>query len=185
MGGLRIAALALAATLSLSGCAADTNAGPTAAPSPSQTIDPALIPDVAPADATVIDPIIFDSGYGEYTFKVGTGPTWCTINAGEKYVVCEQIETDASYDPLPVPEDCKLSFGYQFKLFENKPKGADAAQITCASGLYADPAGAQTLNAGETLTVGGITCFVVDETARCDNKRGNYIVLGPAVWARG
>lgn len=150
-----------------------------------QVFDPADIPTAPAADALVVPADIFDNGYSEYTFKVGTGPTWCTINGGENYVVCEQIETDATYDPLPVPDDCKLSFGYQFKLFESKPKGADAAQITCASGLYADSSTAQTLNPGETLTVGGITCFVTDETARCDNKRGNFIVLGPNVWAKG
>jgi hypothetical protein len=150
-----------------------------------QVFDPADIPDAAPSDALAVDPAVFANEYSEYSFKVGSGPTWCTINGESKYVICEQIETDATYDPLPVPEVCKLSYGYQFKLFEDKPKDDDISKITCASGLYADAATAQTLNSGETLTVGAITCFVTDITARCDNKRGNFIVLGPEVWAKG
>ena len=150
-----------------------------------QVFDPADIPTAPPADSLAVDPVVFDSGYSEYSFKVGGGPTWCTINAVENFAICEQIETDASYDPIPAPESCKVSFGYQFKLYSAQPKDADAAQITCASGLYADPSNAQTLNTGETLTVGEITCFVTDVTARCDNKKGNFIVLGPEVWAKG
>ena len=150
-----------------------------------QVFDPADIPTAAPGDALAVDPAVFVNEFSEYSFKVGSGPTWCTINGEFKYVICEQIETDATYDPLPVPDVCKLSFGYQFKLFEDKPTDGDTSRITCASSLYADAAAAQTLNSGETLTVGGITCFVTDITARCDNKRGNFIVLGPEVWAKG
>ena len=150
-----------------------------------QVFDPADIPTTPPTDSLAVDPAVFDVGYSEYSFKVGGGPTWCTINAEEKFAICEQIETDASYDPLPAPDACKVSFGYQFKLYETQPKDVDAAQITCASGLYSDPSTAQTLNTGETLTVGGITCFVTDVTARCDNKKANFIVLGPEVWAKG
>lgn len=172
----------IGATLLLSGCAV---APGTTDDSDYQVFDPADIPQALPSDALEVPPEVFDNGYSEYSFKVGSGPTWCTINAEEKFAICEQIETDASYDPLPVPDSCKVSFGYQFKLFETKPKGADAAQITCVSGLYADPAGAQTLTNGEALTVGGITCFVINDTARCDNKHENFIVLGPEVWAKG
>lgn len=168
--------------LLLSGCAVTS---PVDGNSQFQVFDPADIPTAPPADALAVPASVFGNEYSEYSFKVGDGPTWCTINGNDKYVVCEQIESDATYDELPAPDSCKLSFGYQFKLFETKPKGADAAQITCASGLYADPAGAPTLNAGETLTVGDITCFVTDITARCDNKHENFIVLGPEVWAKG
>jgi len=172
----------IGSALLLSGCAVTS---PVNGDSQFQVFDPADIPQAPQSDALAVDPVIFGNEYSEYSFKVGDGPTWCTINGNDKYVVCEQIESDATYDELPAPDSCKLSFGYQFKLFETKPKGADAAQITCASGLYADPAGAQTLNAGETLTVGGITCFVEGQTARCDNKSKNFIVLGPEVWAKG
>ncbi|MFM2025019.1 MAG: hypothetical protein RLZZ56_1032 [Actinomycetota bacterium] len=168
--------------LLLSGCAVTT---PTTDNGDYQTFDPADIPTTAPTDALAVDPAVFANEYQEYSFKVGGGPTWCTINGNDHYVVCEQNEADATYDELPAPDACKLSFGYQFKLFETKPKGNDAAQIACASGLYADPATAQTLNTGETLTVGDITCFVTDITARCDNKHENFIVLGPEVWAKG
>ena len=75
---------------------------------------------------------------------------------------------------------CKQSYGYQFRLTSGK-----AGQINCTSGLYADPSLAQTLNPDETVTVGDITCFVSEVTARCDSKNGHFIVLGPEVWARG
>lgn len=171
--------------LLLSGCAVSSSGNDTPTPTPTQTFDPALIPTAPESDALAVDSKIFDNGFGEYTFKVGGGPTWCTLNADDKFAVCEQNEADATYDPLNVPSSCKLSYGYQFKLFADAPAKGSAAQITCASGLYADPSAAQTLNPGETVTVGDITCFVVDTTARCDNKKGNYIVLGPEVWALG
>jgi hypothetical protein len=167
-------------SLMFSGCAVTPNTNGAATPVPTQTFDPALIPTAPASDALAIDPKIFDNTFGEYTFKVGGGPTWCTINSADKFVICEQNEADATYDPLTVPSSCKLSYGYQFKLSEGT-KGT----ITCASGLYADPAQAQTLNTGETVTLGAITCFVVDTTVRCDNKSGGYIVLGPEVWALG
>ena len=175
---LTIAVIGL--SLVISGCAATPGANNTKTPTPGQTFDAALIPTTPPTDALAVDPKVFDTGFGEYTFKVGGGPTWCTLNPTDKFAVCEQNEADATYDAIEAPSSCNLSYGYQFKLTASK-KG----QISCASGLYADPADAQTLNPGETLTVGSITCFVVDITARCDNKVGNYIVLGPEVWALG
>jgi hypothetical protein len=167
-------------TLMFSGCAATPSGNGNNTPEPTQTFDPSLIPTAPDADALAVDSKIFDNGFGEYTFKIAGGPTWCTLNAEEKFAVCEQNEADATYDPLTVPSSCKLSYGYQFKLTAEK-----SSQINCASGLYADPSQAQTLNPGETVTVGDITCFVVDVTARCDNKSGHYIVLGPEVWALG
>lgn len=184
MGRKLLTLSVLSLTLLFSGCAVTPTNTNTASPEPTQTFDPALIP-VAPAeDALAVDPKVFDNGFGEYTFKVGGGPTWCTLNGEQGFVICEQNEADATYDALPVPSSCKLSYGYQFKLLGAKSKG-DAALVNCASGLYADPALAQTLNPDETVTVGNITCFVVDTTARCDNKSGNFIVLGPEVWALG
>jgi hypothetical protein len=183
MDGLRIAALALAAALSLSGCAADTNAGPTAAPSPSQTIDPSLIPDAAPADATVIDPIIFDSGYGEYTFKVGDGPAWCTINKDQLFVICEQDEVNAVYEPIATPPTCDYSYGYQFRLRQDSFSGQPFVDLPCSGGAYADATAANVLNDHEVVKVGNLSCWVDSITVRCDNARGNYIALGPEAWA--
>lgn len=167
-------------SLLISGCAVTPGGNSTNTPESTQSFDPALIPTVPEEGALAVEPKVFDNGLGEYTFKIGGGPTWCTLNGDDKFVICEQNEADATYDELTAPSSCKLSYGYQFKLVSNKP-GA----INCASGLYADPALAQTLNPAETVTVGDITCFVVDDTARCDNKDGNYIVLGPEVWAVG
>ena len=184
--GRKLLIVAMASiSLALSGCAVTQNPNGTPTPEPTQTFDPALIPTAPAADALAIDYKIFDNGYGEYTFKVGGGPTWCTFNGEENFVMCEQNEADATYDPLVVPDSCKLSYGYQFKLSGVKPSSGSAAKINCASGLYADPAQAQTLNPGEKVTLGNLTCFVVDSTVRCDNKDGNYIVLGPEVWALG
>lgn len=179
-----LAAALIGASLFLGGCAV-TDGSNNNGDGQFQVFDPADIPASAPSDALAVDPAVFANEYSEYSFRVGSGPTWCTINGEAKYVICEQIETDANYDALPVPDTCNLSFGYQFKLSETKPKDEDISRITCASGLYADGSASPTLNSGETITVGGITCFVSDITARCDNKRGNYIVLGPEVWAKG
>jgi hypothetical protein len=178
-----VTAVALS-SLILGGCAVTPTTDPTSTDIPLQTFDPALIPTVPAEDALALEPYIFESGYGDYIFRVGTGPAWCSINPEEKFVVCEQNEADATYDQVPAPTECKLSYGYQIRLNEKAASGKDA-QFNCASGLYADPSNAQTLNPGETLTVGELTCFVVEATVRCDNKNEHYIVLGPEVWALG
>ena len=185
MGRKLLTLSVLSLTLLFSGCAATPSNNATNTPEPTQTFDPALIPTAPAEDALAVDSKVFDNGFGEFTFKVGGGPTWCTMNAEEGFVICEQNEADATYEPLAVPSSCKLSYGYQFKLSGSKPAKGEAAKVNCASGLYADPSLAQTLNPDETVTIGNITCFVVDTTARCDNKDGSYIVLGPEVWALG
>lgn len=169
-------------SVALTGCAATPGKIPTNTnPTPVQQFDPSLIPTTAPADALKVEPAIFLTSVGEYGFRVGSGPTWCTFNPDQQFVICEQNEADATYDAVSPPSSCKLSYGYQSKLTE----AGKAGTFTCSSGLYADPAHYQSLNAGETLTVGNLTCFVTDITARCDNQNGNYIVLGPEVWALG
>lgn len=183
MGGLRIAALAFAVALSLSGCASGTDAGPTDAPLPRQSIDPSLIPDAAPADVAVIDPIIFDSGYGEYTFKVGDGPVWCTINKDQLFVICEQDEVNAVYEPIDAPATCDYSYGYQFRLRQDSFSGQPFVDLPCSGGAYADATSANVLNDHEAVKVGNLTCWVDSITVRCDNTRGNYIALGPEAWA--
>lgn len=180
MGRKLLTVAAIGLSIFLTGCAATPTGNPTDLPGATQTFDPALIPTAPEEGALAVEPKVFDNGLGEYTFKVGGGPVWCTLNGDEKFAICEQNEADATYDSLTIPDSCKLSYGYQFKLGSSK-----AGEINCASGLYADPSLAQTLNPGETVTVGDFTCFVTDVTARCDNTNGHYIVLGPEVWALG
>jgi hypothetical protein len=180
VGRKLFAVAAIGLSLFLTGCAATPSSAPTDTPGSAQTFDPALIPTAPEEGALAVEPKVFDNGLGEYTFKVGGGPVWCTLNSDEEFAICEQNEADATYDAIEVPSGCKQSYGYQFRLTSGK-----AGQINCTSGLYADPSLAQTLNPDETVTVGDITCFVSEVTARCDSKNGHYIVLGPEVWARG
>jgi hypothetical protein len=102
----KIALVSLALITLLSGCGGTSVADPTASASGQPTIDPALIPDAAPGDATLIDAAQFDMGFGEYTFRAGEGSVWCTINFENNYAVCEQNEANALYNPLNVPDSC-------------------------------------------------------------------------------
>ena len=60
----KIALVSLALITLLSGCGGTSVADPTASTSAQPTIDPALIPDAAPADATLVDATQFDMGFG-------------------------------------------------------------------------------------------------------------------------
>ena len=131
--------------------------------------------------------------FGEYIFKVGEGPTWCTIspaidgdNSGGN-VICEQNEAAALYKPIPIPASCDYSFGYQVRLMgvPGAVEGTDTASFTCASGFYADPSEAPILAAGQRITVAPFKCFVEDVNVRCENETGQYIALGPKIWALG
>jgi len=181
-----ISAIALA--LAISGCSADEGTNPSPGGSTSITSpDPSLIPAQPGTEIKAIDPSLFDVGFSEFLFKVGDGPVWCTINADEKWALCEQNEAAAEYAPVPTPADCEGSYGYQIKLYEDSSTStlADgaAAGFMCSGGYYSDSSVAQTLNTGESVTVGNIKCYVNDITARCDNTNGQYIALGPKVWA--
>ena len=169
--------------LTLAGCAATANPTPTPTDEPLPTIEPALIPTAPPADVIDVDPETFAAEFGDYTFRVGDGPTWCSINVDRANVLCEQSEADAKYTPIPVPSDCEFSYGYQLQLFATKPETGKVSDFVCSGGAYADPDNAATLNSGERVTLAGITCYVVDTAARCENEEGNYIVLGPMAWA--
>ena len=171
--------------LTLAGCSAPAPiASPTAEPTPS--VEPSLIPTAAPADIVDVDPAAFAKEFGDYTFKVGDGPAWCTINSFRKTALCEQSEADAKYAPIPVPNDCEFSYGYQVQLFVDAPTdGSKIADFVCSGGAYADPDLAATLNSGERITLEGISCFVEGTAARCENEAKNYIVLGPDAWALG
>ena len=181
----RIFAVVLGLTLAigLGGCAASTDG---ATPSGSQVIptpDPALIPP-APTDATkAVEAASFDDGFGSFVFKVGDGPSWCTITPDLDSVICEQNEAAASYQPIPTPSDCNGSYGYQIRLYGAKPAEGEIASFVCSTGQWQDPAQAKVLASGSKLTVGAITCNVVDTAARCQNETGQYIALGPKVWA--
>jgi len=182
----RLVSVVLGLTLAfgLGGCAASTDGatssnGSQAIPTP----DPALIPP-APTDSTkTVAASTFDDGFGSFVFKVGDGPSWCTISPDLDQVICEQNEAAASYQPIPTPADCNGSYGYQIRLFGSKPEKGDIAGFVCSTGQWQDPAGAKVLAAGSKVSVGKITCSVKDTAARCENETGQFIALGPKVWA--
>lgn len=185
---LRLLLTAVAAvTLSLSGCSVTPT--PTESPSetsePTPTIDPSLIPSASPTALVTVDALQFQLPTGEYVFKVGEGPVWCTIVEDVGQVVCEMNEADAKYKPIPTPATCDYSYGYQIALRETKPEGSEIASFMCAGGYYSDPTDVLPLNSGEAVAVGAFNCFVSDVTVRCENSNQNYIVLGPKAWALG
>jgi predicted small lipoprotein YifL len=173
---------AIALLVALAGCASDSPASdPNSSTNSSvPTPDANLIPPAAGADVKAIDYTLFDVGYDEYLFKAGDGPVWCTVNSVENWALCEMNEAAAEYSPIPPPSDCQGSYGYQIKLYADP---ANKPGFICSGGYYSDASVAQTLNSGEKITVGDITCYVNDITARCDNKSGQYTALGPKVWA--
>lgn len=183
MGMKLLAAGLLALSLTLTGCTAtDQNSGePT--PEPTPTIDQDLVPTAAPEGAVTVDPAKFLTSYGDLIFKVGEGPTWCTLSEFDDFAICEQREFDATYAPIPTPEGCDFTYGYQLRLRGNPVAGSAMAEFTCASANWSDATGAPVLASGEQVTAFGFSCFVEKTTARCENNAGDYIVLGPDVWA--
>lgn len=181
LGSIFGVVIAATLALSLSACSTESDGTPLS-PGAIPTVDPSLIPS-APADLIEADPSIFDVGYSEYAFKVGVGPTWCTINTDENWALCEENEAAAEYQPIPTPDSCQFSYGYQVRLWGTKPAEGETAEFVCNSGYYTDPSTAQTLNSGEQVSIGDLKCFVVDVTARCENTSGQYIALGPKAWA--
>jgi hypothetical protein len=154
------------------------------------TPDPSLIIPAVPAGLFEADPTTFDGGFGEFTFKVGDGPTWCTISPNQdapeqSFAICEHNEASASYPTIPIPDSCDYSYGYQVRLWANKPAEGDIAEFPCMGGSYADASSATVLESGQKLAVAPFICYVDNVTARCENENGNYIVLGPEVWALG
>lgn len=169
----------------------DDSAAPTAYPTPDQS----LVPKAPAAGLVDVDAAGFSDQFGEYIFKVGDGPTWCTISPAIEgdtsgsggNVICEQNEAAALYKPIPIPADCDYSFGYQIRLMgvDGAVEGAKTADFTCASGFYADPRDAPVLASGQQITVAPFRCFVEDVNVRCENEGGQYIALGPKVWSLG
>jgi hypothetical protein len=174
-------AITLGACASSDGGAQNPDNSVQAIPTP----DPALIPDAAPAGLPEADPAVFSDGFGDFIFKVGEGPTWCSISPESGFVLCEHNEAAASYPTIPVPATCDYSFGYQVRLWAKQPETGQTAEFPCMGGSYADPTNAKVLASGQKLTVAPFSCYVEDITARCENEDGKYIALGPEVWALG
>ena len=184
MGKSTVASVLLIIAITLTGCTAEVT--PTN-PDGSQTlpkIDPALIPQEAPADVVEVNPNLFLVDYGDIIFKVGTGPTWCTLSEYDDIAICEHKETDVRYEPLPIPADCDFTYGNQIKLLGSPTSGEQTAFFTCANSPYSDARTSPALADGERITAFGFSCFVQGETARCENSTGDFIVFGPDAWAK-
>jgi len=182
MGKLFFVSCFAVLSLTLSGCVAEDPSGqPT--PEPTPTIDQALVPTAPPADVVDVDPNKFLSSYGDLIFKVGDGPTWCTVSEFDNFVICEHKEFDAKYEPLPLPADCEYTYGYQLRLRGEAIDGSKVAEFTCANAAWADASQAPILASGERISAFGFTCFVSGTSARCENLMGDFIVLGPKAWA--
>lgn len=180
MGKFLISAVLL--SLSLTGCTQESTPD-SMAPEPTPSIAEELIPTEAPEDVLEVDPAKFLTSYGDVIFKVGDGPTWCTMSEFDDFVICEHREFDAMYAPLPLPEDCQYTYGYQLRLRGNPVEGSKIAEFTCANANWSDPSAAPILASGERITTFGFSCFVEGQSARCENQAGDFIVLGPEAWA--
>lgn len=174
-------------TLGLSGCSSSGDVGATQKPHASTpAINPTLIPGPAPASVINVDPATFKTSTGDYVFRIGSGPTWCTISPDFKLAICEQTEVSTLYAPVSVPKDCQYSYGYQVELKDTKPTdGSSSALFPCMGSQFSDPSGAQTLLDGQEISVAPFSCYVSVDTARCQNADASYIVLGPKAWALG
>jgi hypothetical protein len=187
MGNKSLAVLVLALSLGLTGCSAEQT--PSASPTPNQTPDATStaeaspVPTEAPANLVIVDPGKFITSSGDLVFRVGDGPTWCTLTEAENVAVCEHTEADALYDPVPIPETCENAFGSQLRLLSKPVTGEQTAGFACVSSLYSDPSAAPVLASGESVTDFGFLCFVEEQSARCENSNGDYIALGPKAWA--
>ncbi len=184
MSRLLAVSLSLGLALTLGACATPADVGNVSSSSkPTPTPDQALVPEAPSAPLIEVDAALYDDGFGWFSFKVGDGPAWCTITPESDRVLCEQNEAAAQYLPIPPAEGCEGSYGYQVELFAAKPENGEIAGFPCASGQFQDPAAAQVLPAGNRITVGSISCFVEDVTARCENTTGQWIAFGPKVWS--
>ncbi|MFM7014207.1 MAG: hypothetical protein ACKOXT_04385 [Actinomycetota bacterium] len=168
--------------LALTGCSATEEISQSPTPDPTPTIDQQLVPSEEPKNVETVDSNLFLTSYGDIVFKVGEGPTWCTISEFDDFVICEHREFDATYLPLPVPADCEFTYGYQIRLLGSSQAGK-AAEFTCANAAWSDASMAPILEDGQRIEAFGFSCFVEGTAARCENQSGDYIVLGPDVWA--
>jgi len=172
----------LAMGLTFSGCTTEVeNIEPI--PEPTPTIEESLVPTSPPAEVVNVDPADFLTDYGDVIFKVGDGPTWCTMSDFDDFVICEHTELDAKYEKIPIPENCQLSYGYQLRLRGSPVDGSKMAEFTCVSANWSDASTSSVLASGERITTFGFSCFVEGQVARCENSSGDFIVLGPEAWA--
>ena len=92
---IAISLACLGLIFALSGCTLGADAGQSANPTATQTpmvtptVDPTLVPTEAPSTIVDVDPVQFADTYGGYIFKIGTGPTWCSIGAKAGFAICE------------------------------------------------------------------------------------------------
>lgn len=177
---------ALVLTLSVAGCTSSSNGTSPSSSATAGGIDPSLVPGPAPASVISVSADTYKQATGDYVFKVGTGPTWCTISPSFKLAICEQSEVSTLYAPVSVPSSCQYSYGYQVELKQTKPTdGTNEAFFPCSGGAFTDPTGAQILQDGQAINVAPFSCYVSGQTARCQNKDGSFVVLGPKAWAFG
>ncbi len=185
MSSRALAAVVVALSLCLTGCSAEQKpeGNPSSTPAQTPTSESSASPSPVPTDLVIVDSAKFMTSYGDLVFRAGDGPTWCTLSEAQNVAICEHSETDAMYEPVPIPEDCSDSYGSQLRLLGKPVAGEKTADFTCASSLYSDPSEALVLASGESVTDFGFLCFVEDQSARCENSNGDYIVLGPKAWA--
>ena len=185
MGSKALITAIVLISLSLTGCSAEQEptASPTLTPEPTPTVEASAAPTEAPVDLVIVEPSKFMTSYGDLIFRAGDGPTWCTLSEAQNVAICEHSETDALYEPVPIPDDCSDSYGSQLRLLGKPVAGESTAGFTCVSSLYSDPSDAPVLASGESVTDFGFLCFVEDQSARCENSNGDYIALGPKAWS--
>jgi len=185
MGSKALVTLVMAVSLGLTGCSAEQTPSASTTPTPDSTptSEASPVPTEAPTDLVIVAPAKFVTSSGDLIFRIGDGPTWCTLSQAENVAVCEHSEADTTYDPVPIPETCENSYGSQLRLLAKPVTGEQTAGFACVSSLYSDPSDAPVLATGESVTDFGFLCFVEEQSARCENSNGDYIALGPEAWA--
>ena len=184
--------IAVGLAVLVAGCSPVAASTPTPSVSKTQslpvpTLNPSLIPTASPQAIQDVDSAAYLTSWGDYVFKVGDGPVWCTISPSAHLALCEQNQVSADYDPVPIPDTCMYSYGYQVEVTATKSTdGSPEAFMPCSGGSYTDASKAETLADATRITVAPFSCWVVGQTARCDNTDdGSYIALGPKIWALG
>jgi len=108
---------------------------------------------------------------GSYSFQSPGGNIACTLgpstNPGLTVAACDI--GDHTYTPPPKPADCHLGWGDRFSLLQG-----NAAMMDCHGDTLRVP-GLSTLNYGQTLSSGPITCDSESAGMTCtDNSTGHF-----------